>query len=74
MKYQDPGEDVDRIVFWAITVAIFSLILWSILSAQTERGTMGNPCMPDATCKHHLVCRESRERGDWRCMPPLDVP
>jgi|694.fasta_scaffold28429_12 hypothetical protein len=63
-------DERDEVVFWAVTIAIVLLLAWAILRDE-GRGEFCHPCLPDGTCKMPtLVCREGRERGDWRCLPP----
>jgi hypothetical protein len=64
-------DERDEFLFWAVTIAIALVLAWSILSGERSRGELGNPCFGDGTCKDAgLVCREWRERGNWRCLPP----
>lgn len=62
----------DWIVFTGMTLVLGSLLVFAIWAREQNKGELGHACMSDGTCKHPtLVCREVRERDDWRCAPPL---
>ena len=62
----------DWIVFGGMLLTFGCLLALAIWHSEQGKGELGSGCLPDATCKHpSLVCRELRERGDWRCAPPL---
>ena len=73
MEPLPPLRREDWVVFWGVACALAALLVFVMWLNGHNRGDLNNRCLPDATCKHPaLVCREYRERGDWRCVPPLD--
>ena len=73
--YEDmPWTKGDWLVFWAMTAFCLLLVLFAILRDEQNTGKLGQSCLPDGSCKSdRLVCREVRERGDWRCALPREV-
>ena len=75
---QDPlprWRSDDWIVFWGVSLVLLLIMLLATWWGEQDRGSLGRRCLPDGICERPgLVCREGRERGDWRCLPPRGVP
>jgi hypothetical protein len=64
----------DLAVFLGVCAAILLVLLWAIWQGGDQAGTLHHSCLPNGKCKQQLECREWREWGDWRCVPPRGVP
>ena len=66
--------DGDLAVFLGVCAVLLLVLLCAMGSGEDQAGTLNHSCLPNGKCRQQLECREWRERGDWRCVPPRGVP
>lgn len=64
----------DWVAFAAVTMVLVLVLLLAMSIGGQDRGEIGAGCLSGGRCNPGLECREWRERGDWRCVPPRGVP